>query len=63
VVIMNRGRIVDAGAPQDILANPREDYTRELMAAIPRLGERWTEIDRIKADALARDAEPLRVRA
>ncbi|WP_018182037.1 ABC transporter ATP-binding protein [Kaistia granuli] len=63
VVIMNRGRIVDAGVPQDILANPREDYTRELMAAIPRLGERWTEIDRIKADALARDAEPLRARA
>lgn len=63
VVIMNKGRIVDAGAPQDILANPREDYTRELMGAIPRLGERWAEIDRIKADALARDAEPLRARA
>lgn len=68
VVIMNKGRIVDAGAPQDILANPREAYTRELMGAIPRLGERWTEIEQIKADALARDAgvgeaQPLRARA
>ena len=68
VVIMNKGKIVDAGAPQDILANPREAYTRELMGAIPRLGERWVEIDQIKADAQARDdqareAAPLRARA
>jgi ABC-type oligopeptide transport system ATPase subunit len=60
VVIMNKGRIVDAGAPQDILANPREGYTRELMAAIPRLGERWAEIDQIKADALERERVPRR---
>jgi peptide/nickel transport system ATP-binding protein len=45
VVIMNQGRIVDSGAPQEILANPREAYTRELVEAIPRLGERWAELD------------------
>ncbi|MCX5495510.1 ATP-binding cassette domain-containing protein [Kaistia dalseonensis] len=49
VVIMNKGRIVDAGKPQDILNNPTEAYTRELMDAIPRLGERWPEIDLLKA--------------
>jgi ABC-type oligopeptide transport system ATPase subunit len=63
VVIMNKGRIVDAGAPQDILANPREDYTRELMAAIPRLGERWPEIEAIKAQAAERERAPLRATA
>ena len=45
VVIMNQGRIVDSGAPEEILANPREAYTRELVEAIPRLGERWAELD------------------
>ncbi|MBN9024987.1 ABC transporter ATP-binding protein [Kaistia sp. MMO-174] len=63
VVIMNRGRVVDAGAPQEILADPREAYTRELMGAIPRLGERWPEIEKIKAEASGREAEPLRARA
>lgn len=59
VVIMNKGKIVDQGVPQDILANPRESYTRELMEAIPRLGERWPELDRIKDDALKLQEEPL----
>ncbi len=47
VTIMNAGRVIEEGAPQDILANPRETYTRDLMAAIPRLGERWPELDAI----------------
>jgi ABC-type oligopeptide transport system ATPase subunit len=46
VIIMNQGRIVDSGGPEEILANPREAYTRELVEAIPRLGERWAELDR-----------------
>jgi ABC-type dipeptide/oligopeptide/nickel transport system ATPase component len=47
VVIMNQGKIVDSGAPEEIFANPREGYTRELVDAIPRLGERWAELDRL----------------
>ncbi len=47
VAIMNAGRVIEQGAPQDILSNPREGYTRDLMAAIPRLGERWPELDAI----------------
>jgi ABC-type oligopeptide transport system ATPase subunit len=47
VVIMNRGKVVASGAPEEVFANPREGYTRELVDAIPRLGERWAELDRL----------------
>ena len=54
LVIMNHGRIVDAGAPEEILVNSREEYTRELVDAIPRLGQRWTELDHLGTVGLRR---------
>ena len=54
LVIMNHGRIVDAGAPEEILVNSREEYTRELVDAIPRLGQRWTELDHLGTVGLKR---------
>ncbi len=48
VSIMNAGRIIESGTPADILGNPREQYTRELMAAVPGVTERWPEIGEIK---------------
>lgn len=47
VAIMNAGRIVERGRPADILDNPSEAYTRELMAAVPGIAERWPELDAI----------------
>jgi peptide/nickel transport system ATP-binding protein len=35
VGVMSRGRLVEQGAADQILLDPREDYTRELVAAIP----------------------------
>ncbi|GAA1383624.1 ABC transporter ATP-binding protein [Pseudonocardia kongjuensis] len=35
VVVMNDGRVVEAGTSADVLLRPREDYTRRLVAAAP----------------------------
>lgn len=49
VSIMNRGRVVESGVPTQILDHPTQDYTRELMAAIPTVDERWSELAAIDA--------------
>ncbi|SDA49782.1 ABC transporter ATP-binding protein [Mesorhizobium qingshengii] len=50
VIIMRHGRMVEEGKTSDIFARPQADYTRELLAAVPRIG---TGIGRQKS----RDAE------
>ncbi|RMC35761.1 ABC transporter ATP-binding protein [Paracoccus alkanivorans] len=39
VVVMYRGDKVEEGPVEQIFEEPREDYTRMLLAAVPRLGE------------------------
>ncbi|MEY2750894.1 MAG: hypothetical protein RLZZ550_865, partial [Verrucomicrobiota bacterium] len=36
ILVMSQGRVVEQGAPADILGAPREDYTRRLLAAVPK---------------------------
>ncbi|MFW5472855.1 ABC transporter ATP-binding protein [Knoellia sp. CPCC 206450] len=36
VHVMQRGRIVESGSPEALFGDPREDYTRELLSAIPK---------------------------
>ncbi|MCC6304471.1 MAG: ABC transporter ATP-binding protein [Rhodobacteraceae bacterium] len=38
IVVMRHGRIVEAGTADRILNAPAEDYTRRLIAAVPRFG-------------------------
>ncbi|WP_315583381.1 ABC transporter ATP-binding protein [Actinomyces viscosus] len=38
VVVMEHGRIVEAGAADELFASPRQDYTRELIRAVPGAG-------------------------
>ena len=40
VIVMHRGRVVEAGSTDAVLADPQADYTRRLLDAIPRRG--WT---------------------
>ncbi|TIU56799.1 MAG: ABC transporter ATP-binding protein, partial [Mesorhizobium sp.] len=35
VIVMREGRIVDASATDSLFENPKEAYTRDLLAAIP----------------------------
>ncbi len=38
VIIMRHGRMVEQGRAADIFTRPKADYTRELLAAVPRIG-------------------------
>lgn len=39
VMVMHKGRVVETGAVKDVFERPREDYTRMLIDAVPRLGQ------------------------
>ena len=36
VMVMNKGKIVEAGNAEDVYHHPQSEYTKELLAAIPK---------------------------
>jgi ABC-type oligopeptide transport system ATPase subunit len=38
VIVMNKGRIVEEGPCREVVSNPKEEYTKYLMAAVPKIG-------------------------
>jgi peptide/nickel transport system ATP-binding protein len=55
-IVMHRGVAVESGATDDILRSPSADYTKELLAAIPRPG--WTPRRRAAAGSTAAPPQP-----
>ena len=51
VVVMRQGRMVEAGTAEQVFAAPAAAYTRELLAAVPRLGAGGT-VAHVAPDAL-----------
>ena len=35
IAVMNRGKLVEVGPAEEVYANPREDYTKALLSAVP----------------------------
>ncbi len=38
VAVMREGRVVEEGSAREVLSEPRDSYTRELVAAVPKVG-------------------------
>lgn len=47
VVVMRHGRVVDSGTRDAVMAPPRTDYTRTLLASVPQMDTGW--LDRVLA--------------
>jgi len=52
LIVMYRGKVVESGETQAVLANPQHPYTQALIACIPRLGGKRKRLETINHDQL-----------
>jgi peptide/nickel transport system ATP-binding protein len=48
VAVMNQGRIVELGSRDQVFGDPQDDYTKTLLAAVPRINPEWDARRRAK---------------
>ena len=41
VAVMNQGRIVELGSRDQVFGDPQDEYTKTLLAAVPRINPEW----------------------
>ena len=41
MVVMHKAKLVESGVTRDIMQAPQSDYTRNLLAAVPRLDDQF----------------------
>jgi peptide/nickel transport system ATP-binding protein len=54
VVILYKGRIVEAGETHAVFDDPQHPYTRDLLASVPQLDATWEEVEAREAERSAR---------
>lgn len=48
-VVMRKGEIVEQGPSDEILTHPKEEYTKELIAAVPMIGKPFHFVEHMEA--------------
>lgn len=50
VTVLRNGKLMESGPTKQVLGNPQNDYTKALMAAVPRLGKKLDRFTNILSD-------------
>jgi ABC-type oligopeptide transport system ATPase subunit len=58
-VILRHGRVVERGATESVFGNPQHEYTRMLLASVPRLDEKWGPVPPSREIPAPSEQEPM----